>query len=852
MALSAGMRLGPYEILSALGAGGMGEVYRAKDLRLNREVAIKVLPAAFSNDSERLRRFEQEAQAAGALNHPNILAVYDVGTHDGMFYVVSELLEGETLRNRLAESPIPARKAIDYAIQIARGLAAAHAKRIVHRDLKPENLFVTTDGQIKILDFGLAKMTTAKAAETTNAATEAMGTQPGVVMGTVGYMSPEQVRGQVADGRSDIFSLGVILYEMLSGKRAFQGESSVDTMSAILKEDPPELPATLPAALDRIIRRAMEKKPEERFESARDVAFALETISGTSEQQKTLETVDRPPRRFIGVAVAAALACALAAGVYLGRQTVRTSTPAFHQLTFRRGWITNARFAPDGHTIVYGATWEGNAHDLYTARIEFPESRSLGLPAAGLFSISAKGEMAIAAECRLGSYWKPFGALARVPLSGGAPRVVLKDVYEADWAPDSDTLAVVHMAGGLQRLEYPLGKVLYATSGWISFPRFSPKGDRIAFLDHPLRFDNRGSVTVVDLAGNKITLSSGWEALEGLVWGVGGTEIWFGAAESGFPNSIYAVSLSGKQRLVARLPGGLTLQDMGPDGRVLLSLERRRWEMFGLAAGEKRERNLTWLDVSLPADVSADGKKLLFTDASAAAGPNYAVCVRNTDGSPVVRLGEGLAMALSPDGKLAMALVHRSPPQLVLLPTGEGEPRVLPQSGMVYLGWGAWLPDEGRIVFAANEVGREARVWLQNLEGGKPQPVSPEGTGTGGLALSPDGKVLAATDRRGQLALYQLEGGDARPAPGFEQGDRLIGWSGDGRSLYVYNPEVVSARIYRLDLRSGKKDLWREIRVGDPAGVGSISGTVVSADSKTCVYGVVRTLSELYLVEGLR
>ncbi len=290
MAISPNTRLGRYEIRSQIGAGGMGEVYLARDPKINRDVAIKVLPAAFSSDSERLRRFEQEVQATGKLNHPNILAVYDVETHDGAPYVVYELLEGETLRERLIAGALAARKAVDYALQIAGGLAAAHEKGIIHRDLKPDNIFVTHDGRVKILDFALAKLTEPahNAEAQTDVPTRMVNTDPGAVMGTAGYMSPEQVRGQRVDHRSDIFSLGVILYEMLAGKRAFRGESAIETLNAILKEDPTELSESnsqINPALERVVMHCLEKSPEQRFQSARDVAFALESLSGLSSSR---------------------------------------------------------------------------------------------------------------------------------------------------------------------------------------------------------------------------------------------------------------------------------------------------------------------------------------------------------------------------------------------------------------------------------------------------------------------------------------------------------------------------------------------------------------------------------------
>ena len=323
MTLAAGSRLGPYEILSPLGAGGMGEVYRARDPRLGREVAIKVLPASFSADPDRLRRFEQEARAAGILNHPNITAVYDIGTHDGAPYVVQELLEGETLRSRLAGGAFTPRKALGHALQIANGLAAAHEKGIVHRDLKPENVFVTSDGRVKLLDFGLAKLTeTPGSTGGTNLPTAAPATEPGMVLGTLGYMSPEQVRGKPADARSDIFSFGAILYEMLSGRRAFHGDSAADTMSAILLKEPVELSTSnrdVSPGLERVVHHCLEKNPEQRFQSARDLAFDLESLSDVSGLSQTrrasADGVPLLPR--MPLLAALAVAAAVGVGIFL-------------------------------------------------------------------------------------------------------------------------------------------------------------------------------------------------------------------------------------------------------------------------------------------------------------------------------------------------------------------------------------------------------------------------------------------------------------------------------------------------------------------------------------------------------
>jgi serine/threonine protein kinase len=315
MPLIPGTILGQYEIRSPLGAGGMGEVYRAHDTRLDREVAIKVLPESLTSDPERLRRFEQEARAAAALNHPNILAVYQMATHESVSYMVSELLDGETLRERLRRGPVPMRKAIDYAVQIAHGLAAAHDRGITHRDLKPENLFVTKDGRVKILDFGLAKVGPSKDS-LGEEVTLASGTDPGMVMGTVGYMSPEQVRGKTADHRSDIFAFGTVLYEMVTGKQTFRKPTSAETMTAILKEEPPSISQIAPASppgLQRVVHRCLEKSPEQRFQSASDMAFALEALSDSGSSPVAV-IEQRSRSRWAWVAGAGVLA-ALAAGL---------------------------------------------------------------------------------------------------------------------------------------------------------------------------------------------------------------------------------------------------------------------------------------------------------------------------------------------------------------------------------------------------------------------------------------------------------------------------------------------------------------------------------------------------------
>jgi serine/threonine protein kinase len=404
MALTSGTKLGPYEILVPIGAGGMGEVYRARDTRLGREVAIKVLPESLAKDADRLRRFEQEARTIAALNHPNILGIHDIGTHDGAPFLVSELLEGQTLREKLEAGPLPVRRAIEYALGIAQGLAAAHEKGIVHRDLKPENVFITRDGRVKVLDFGLAKLLRPEEGYGTVATLASPATLPGTVMGTVGYMSPEQVRGGASDARSDIFSFGAVLYEMLSGKRAFKRDTSAETMTAILREDPAELSDTGwqgPPALQRILVRCLEKNVERRFQSASDLAFAIESLSGSSSGASATRGVEprKARRMWLPWAAAALGLLALVAAVStVSRRSAAKPQPKFSRLTYQQGYPSNARFAKDGQTVVYSAQWNNDPLHVYSVRTEFPQSTKVDLPSAALLALSSSGDVELAVD----------------------------------------------------------------------------------------------------------------------------------------------------------------------------------------------------------------------------------------------------------------------------------------------------------------------------------------------------------------------------------------------------------------------------------------------------------------------
>jgi Tol biopolymer transport system component len=834
----------------------MGEVYRARDARLNRDVAIKILPATFSADPDRLQRFAQESRAAAALNHPNILSIYDIGEDRGAPYVVSELLEGETLRDRLRDTALPSRKAIDYAQQIANGLAAAHDKGIVHRDLKPENIFITHDGRAKILDFGLAKFTRPEADASGEAPTQQVaGTDAGTVMGTVGYMSPEQVRGKPADARSDIFSFGAILYEMLSGKRAFSGDSAVDTMSAILKEDPPDLSETnrnVPPALERIVRHCLEKNPAERFQSARDVAFNLGALTEISTSTRSgMRAIAEEPsaRRWLLPLLSGLLLLGSWVAIYeFAHRGAAAANPIFHEVTFRNGTVWAARFAPDGQTILYGAAWEGQPQEIFSTRFDSTDSRTLGLPPAQILSVSSKGEMAISLHPTTTGAFAQGGTLARVPLAGGAPREVLDKVFWADWTPDGQSLAVVR-PGTLAslHLEFPVGNVIYEPRGWVSHVRFSPSGEFLALADHVVGGDD-GRVVIIDTHGSSKASSSFYSSVEGLAWAPNGKEVWFSAVPAGSERSVYALDFSGKERLIYRAPGGLTLHDISRTGLVILTADKSRMSLTALAPGDTRERSLTWFDWSLLADISPDGKTIIFSETGEAEGTNYSMFLRKTDGSPAIRLGDGGFGALSPDGQWVVSIVG-FPAKLMLLPTGVGEPRQLTDGKSDNFAE-AWLPDSKSIVFSSAQSGQRARSYLLDIQGGKPRALTPEGTT--GARVTPDGKYLLARDERRQLWLYPIAAGEAQKLNFSLSADEVaLGFSADGKNLLTAT-HGVPLRIALVDLATGRRQPWKEIAPADLAGVQGISTIKFSADGKSYAYSTLRVLSDLYVVDGLK
>ena len=868
MALAPGLKLGRYELAASIGAGGMGEVYRAHDARLGRDVAVKIISASLAQDAGRVHRFEQEARAAAALNHPNILAVYDVGTHEGSPYVVSELLEGATLRDRLHEGPLPMRKVVDYALQIARGLAAAHDRGIVHRDLKPDNIFITDDGRAKILDFGLAKLTRRESGD--EDLTRTIQSEPGTILGTVGYMSPEQVRGKDADPRSDLFSFGAVLYEMVSGLRAFKGESSADILSAILKEEPQDLVdinAGVSPAMDRIVRHCLEKNPAERFRSAHDLAFDLETLSSISKPSQELPLpAPAKTRPWFWLVVAIVLAVILGcAAFFVGHSPQAAALPQFHQLTYRSGTIYSARFTSDGNSILYTAAWDGSPMALFTSRSDSVESRSLA-PGTWVAAISSKNQLAVLLQPRVttaGSVSLPDGTLALLPLEGGAPRPLLQHVNYADWTPDGSELAVIRAISdaGVQnrtlsgnQLEFPIDTIIYTPPrGWLSHVRFSPGGKYLAFQEHVPGGDD-GKLVVVDRTGKKVAESPHYDSINSLAWAAN-DEVWYSASPGTGSRSLRAMNLRGQIRDLYHAPDDVTIYDVAANGLALITGDNSRLLMLGGTSGSP-DKDLTWLGWSLVSSISDDGSTVLFSESGPAVGGSGITFIRKLDGnSPAVDLGEGQPTEFSPDGNWVAILDTHTPPNIALLPTGVGKPVQLTSNGWEYTRGVHWMPDNSALLVNAVQPGHPLSVFLLDIKTKKMRPALPEGV-RGGLP-SPDGKLLLGIDGT-ERKLYNMKGTVVGTVTQVGQGGEQMGledavdrWTADGKALFVWN-YAGAPRLDRLEIASGKRIPMYTIVPPESSGIISTAYCSTSKDGKAHACSAHRSLNDLFVVKGLR
>jgi hypothetical protein len=841
--LTPGTRVGPYEVVATLGSGGMAEVYRARDSRLQREVALKVVGDALAGDTGFLARLEQEARLAGSLNHPNIVAVHDIGSHDGAPYIVSELLQGETLRDRMRRGAVPLSSALDWAVQIAQGLAAAHEHGIVHRDLKPENVFLTRSGHVKLLDFGIAKAAAPVASShgllEPTLTPGGAATRTGGVLGTPGYMSPEQVRGEPLDGRSDIFGLGCILYELLSGRRAFKGGSVVESGHAILHDDPAPLPDGVPAPVAQVVRRCLQKESEQRFQSARDVGFALDAVRGTSGALPLVAggAVRLGRRRFaaVGLATLGVLAAAVA-GFIAGRRAA-PPVPSVEQITFRLGSVSAARFNPEGR-VVFSAAWDGQPLELYARAPKSIDAQPLGLRDAALLAVSPSGELAVSLRRN-----ERRGTLALVPAAGGSPREVAEDIFFADYSPTGE-LAVVRLVNSKLQVEWPLGTPIFETAGSILNLRVAPRGDWVAFMHIPVD-KNSKEVLVVNSKGEIRTLySSKSTGVGGLAWAPSGKEVWFNKS-----NAIWAASLSGDSRFVFQGVGEIFLHDISREGSVLVDARDSRGGIVFLAPDGQQERELSWVDGTYLRGLSDNGLQILVGVWLSRTSTRLSF-IRPTDGSPPLKLGSGWPQGLSPDSRWVLLSPEDQKGMLSIVPVGAGTPRAVPLSGL-YAGTARWLKDGKRIAFVGRRAeSKEWRLYTITLAGGPPSPISTAAVAIDSFEVSGDDGFIAAKDADEVLTIYSVESGKPLPLPELGRGTTPIRWAQDG-TLWVTRSSEVPGRVFRYDLGSRKILEERTLSPHENVGMTDLGRVCLSGDGRSVAFGYTRVLGNLFLLEGL-
>ena len=824
-----GQTLAHYRITAAIGAGGMGEVYRATDTKLGRDVALKLLPAALASDPERLARFEREAKVLASLNHPGIAHLYGfepARLPDGTttHVLVMELVEGEDLAERLKRGPLPVDEAIEVARQVAEALEEAHEKGIVHRDLKPANVKVTPDGKVKVLDFGLAKAWTGEGTGATSSADLSQsptlahtGTAAGIILGTAAYMSPEQARGKAVDKHADIWAFGVLLFEMVTGRRLFDGETVSDVLAAVLtrEHDPAALPAGTPAAVRRVLARCLERDPRRRLRDIGEARIALADVAaGRAEEAAPAATsTRRSPRWAVGAAL-------LLLGGMIGLGIARLAAPrgpaplTYHLLTAEEGFIHSARFGPDGETIVYGQAQGGKPVALFSTRADATVSRPLDAPSADVVGISRNGQMALILGRRHAGSWMRIGTLAQAALAGGSPRALLEGVYDADIAPDGGSFAVVRSDGGEQRLEYPVGTVLHRTNGWISSPRIARDGKRVALVDHPIPGDDQGVVAVVEAGSAAIKLSEPLNFLHGLAWSGDGSEIVasYGTTDQG--GTITAFAPGRPPRELLRTIATARLHDIAASGAILLTADSVPISIEGrLAAGFARLGFGAQTGATIEG-ISEDGTTVVGTDGGLLEGGEYHSFYERADGGRVP-LGVGGAAGITPDGRRAFVYtLHRDRNRLRAVPTGPGDERAYDLGG-VLLEVSSYdlvtcAADGRTTAFLGRRAGEEPRGYVFDLETAKPpRAVTPPGVRR--IRISPDGRQLAAVGADLVPVLYQVASGARSPIPGAVSGEVVVAWASGSDALYVWNREL-PARVERLDLATGRRALALEWR----------------------------------------
>jgi serine/threonine protein kinase/Tol biopolymer transport system component len=826
--LEQGTRIGDYEIQSLLGAGGMGEVYRARDLRLRREVAVKVLPAVVSSDPERLRRFEQEAMAAAALNHPNILAVHQLGTYAGTPYLVSELLEGETLREQIRRSRIAPRRVLDYGVQIAHGLSAAHEKGIVHRDLKPENLFVTKDGRAKILDFGLAKLTQAQPGSEHSAPTMGSETEPGLVMGTVGYMSPEQVRGQPADHRADIFAFGAILYEMLTGKRAFHEPTSPETMSAILNEDPPEISQVtpnLPLSLQRVVHRCLEKNPERRFQSTTDLAFALEALSDSGAARgeglgsrliiAAHSSLSLRARQYaVWTAGLALLAIGFAAYKFWPRSNVPNGPAKVKQISQWNKPIRYARLSPDGHAVAFVSPI-GGVEEVFLMLTSGGEPLQLTKDEADKFveGFSSDGKEIY--------YRRSFGRdeIWAVPTLGGNPRRVISASYIVP-SPDGSALYYVKSdrseifradrSGLNEEAVYHPEETNLDFLPLVVFPgnndllAVSRQGSSTNFRFHRINLTSHKGIDLGEVSGGEVSWLS-WDAFD-VVWGEKGKTVLFSRTVDGLTN-IWNYDLQQRSLMQVTFGAGLDFSPMpepGGSGTYFVNGKSTGY-LTAYDLHSKKAIDIASENSTQPI-ISPDGKRVMYI--TILAHDRNELWVSNIDGTAKVKIATGRALWTgnwSADGShltFCETEADSSAKNYVVAADGSGLHQ-LPSLGNGPMNT-VWSPDQKSLYVSGTEkVSSIATVWKVGLDGSNVEKFM--GNCGAVTDIDPGGKYLLAMVFGGEkMGVYEISLSDRKCAflsPATTFGARF---ARDGKSLVYDIASRSEVTIYRQSWKGGR------------------------------------------------
>jgi serine/threonine-protein kinase len=756
-------------------------------------------------------------------------------------------VEGESLRDRLTrEKQLPVPDAVRIATEVASALDYAHRHGVIHRDIKPENILLH-DGSALVADFGIAL-----------AASRAGGTrmtETGMSLGTPHYMSPEQAMGErELTARSDIYALGAMTYEMLLGEPPFTGPTAQSIVAKVMTEKPAALIARrdrIPPAVEDAVLTALEKLPADRWGSAAEFSAALGGQGGwgpvRASAHKSLPPRPAAPLPLLIAGSLALLAIGLLAGRWLLDQG-NAAPPSFTQKSFHDEAIFNARFAPDGQTIVYSGASDSATPQLFIIRPDYPESSPLGLPGAQLLSISSKGELAVLLRAEYLGHRLFQGTLARVPIGGGAPREILDSVREADWSPDGTELAIIHGVNGRDRLEFPVGTVLYEGAGYLSDPRVSHDGRHVAFAEHPFRWDDRGTVKIVDRTGKQLVVTQQFSAIEGVVWARGDTEVLFSAVSRATRFVVRAVNMAGRERVVLAGPGDLTTQDLSSSGELLLTRDDLPYRLLLRGPGAKRDRDVSWLDTPLAPKLSADGSLLAFTNGGTDVGTNYAVMLQKTDGGQVARLGEGESAAFSPDGKWLLSFVPSTPPRVVLYPIGPGAERRVDAGPFESIGSADWFPDGRSILVCGNRSGEAARCYMQSLTGGTGRPVTALGTGAG--KVSPDGQEILAFGPSLGYRSYPVSGGDGKQIPGLTFSDQVVRWNPDGRSFLVWRG--ASTTLERVDLATGLRAPFLALAPRQALGLSRLAFVTVADDPRIYAFVVARYNSELFTVDGVR